>query len=83
MVNLLLSYSEELKENWLEFQSMYSSFDTRDSIRFFGWLQRYDGKFHEKLATVIEIFLKIESYVKNSFRTSFSNGVLEGVNNKI
>jgi len=79
----MLSYSEELKENWLAFQNMYSSFDTRDSIRFFGWLQRYDGNLDEKLATVIETFLKIESYIKNSFRTSLSNGVLEGINNKI
>lgn len=83
LVDLLLSYSEELKENWLAFQNMYSSFDTRDSIRFFGWMQRYDGKLDEKLATVIETFLKIESYIKNSFRTSLSNGVLEGINNKI
>ena len=83
LVDLMLSYSEELKENWLAFQNMYSSFDTRDSIRFFGWLRRYDGKLDKKLATVIETFLKIKSYIKNSFRTSLSNGVLEGINNKI
>lgn len=83
LVELLLSYSPELKENWLAYQNMYHSFQSRDSVRFFGWLQRYADGLHEAMVTVIETFLKLSEYIQNSFRTSLSNGVLEGFNNKI
>jgi transposase len=83
LVELLLSYSEELKENWLAFQNMYNSFRLRDGVRFFGWLKRYQSGLHEKLTTVIDTFLKLSSFIENSFRTKLSNGVLEGINNKI
>ena len=83
LVELLLSYSEELKDHWLAFQNLYSNFPLRDSIRFFNWLGRYEGKLDETFQTVIETFLKLSAYIKNSFRTSLSNGVLEGINNKI
>ena len=83
LVELLLSYHVELKDNWLAFQNLYGSFQTRDSIRFFGWLTRYETGLHKTFGTVVKTFLELACYVKNSFRTSLSNGVLEGINNKI
>lgn len=83
LVELLLSFSEELKENWLAYQNMYNSFRLRDGVRFFGWLKRYQDGLHEKLTTVITTSLKLRSFIENSFRSKLSNGVLEGINNKI
>lgn len=84
LVDLLLSYSEELRKNWVAYQNMYNSFRLRDSIRFFGWLKRYSGdSLHEAMVTVLKTFSKLSTYIKNSFRTRLSNGVLEGINNKI
>lgn len=83
IVELLLSFSETLQKNWLGYQNLYGSFQTKDSVRFFQWLNRYDGALHTTFNTVVGTFQRLASYIKNSYRTSLSNGVLEGFNNKI
>lgn len=69
--------------NWLAYQNLLGSYQNRDETRFFRWLDRYDGTLHDHLNTLIDTFQKLAPYIRNSFRTKLTNGVIEGMNNKI
>lgn len=53
------------------------------TLRFFHWLDEYRKHLHPHLNTVIETFHKLSPAIRNSFRTNLTNGIVEGMNNKI
>lgn len=83
LAELLASLDDSLKEQWTAYQLLLGCLRDRDAQRFFYHLKRYRGTLHPHLSTVIETFLKLEKYIHNTFRTSLTNGFIEGMNNKI
>lgn len=83
LVERILSIDEELQTNWLAYQNLLMSFRKRDEKRFFHWLDEYRKHLHPHLNTVIETFHKLSPAIRNSFRTNLTNGIVEGMNNKI
>lgn len=83
LAELMAGLNEELKKQWIAYQHLIGSLRNKDQRRFFFWIEHYKGTLNPQLNTVLETFLKLEKYIKNTFRTSLTNGFVEGVNNKI
>lgn len=83
LMQRILALDPDFKRAWMAYQDLCCSLHTRDEHRFFLWLETYKNTLSPQLNTVLNTFEKYREYIRNTFRTSLNNGVIEGMNNKI
>lgn len=83
ILDVMLGFSELLREQWEAFQNLYASFKNRDARLFFEGCENSKGIAHASLRTAIETFIRCKKSIQRAFETTLSNGPIEGINNKI
>lgn len=83
LMQRILALDADFKRAWMAYQDICCSLQTRDEKRFFLWLEQYRNTLSPQLNTVLNTFEKYREYIRNTFRTSLNNGVIEGMNHKI
>ena len=86
IVNYLLDQSDELKYTYELYQDLLSSIKNKNIERFNGIIQDVN-QLYPKISLYMKKSIKslklYKDYVNNSLITDYTNGVLEGINNKI
>lgn len=84
VVEELLSFSSELKENDDLYQRILSAFSERDHEAIHRALHtRHSNAISRYMKTSMKTLRQHLPYIKNSFTYPFNNGRIEGINNKI
>lgn len=83
IVDELLSYSTVLKEAYEFVQLLKYGYSERDSDFFFSILSDIPKSLPENFRHKFKVFNRYKTGIINAFSTPFSNGITEGLNNKI
>ncbi len=79
----ILELDQHLCEQYHLIQALTSCVRYRDEKRFFSLMENYWEEADLELKKVITTFLRLEKPIRNTFRSVFTNGFVEGMNNKI
>ena len=79
----LLSYSQELRENYDLYQLLLFHFQNKESDKFFGLIEDNLKQVHPLFQTVFKTFLKGKEKIVNALQLPYSNAKLEATNNLI
>ena len=85
-VDYLLDKIPELEINFNIYQDIIQAIKHNNFKRFEGIVEKYLGskeKNSEKMRVALKTLKKYMKYIKNMFETNITNGVIEGLNNKI
>ena len=85
-VDYLLDKIPELEINFNIYQDIMQAIKHNNFKRFEGIVEKYLGskeKISEKMRVALKTLKKYMEYIKNMFETNITNGVIEGLNNKI
>ena len=85
-VDYLLNKIPELEINFNIYQDIIQAIKHNNFKRFEGIVEKYLGskeKISEKMRVVLKTLKKYTKYIKNMFEANITNGVIEGLNNKI
>ena len=85
-VDHLLDKIPELEINFNIYQDIIQAIKHNNFKRFEGIVEKYLGskeKISEKMRVALKTLKKYMEYIKNMFETNITNGVIEGLNNKI
>ena len=83
IIDELLSYSEELKLAYETCQMLLYHYRKKHSTAFFEELEQLDNRLPEWFRKKLTFFKKYKQGVTNAFQLTYSNGMVEGTNNKI
>ncbi len=83
IVDELLSYSDTLKEAYEFIQLLKYGYSARDSDFFFSTLSEIPKSLPEDFRNKFKVFNRYKESIINAFNTTLSNGITEGLNNKI
>ena len=79
----MLSLDKQLQNMYWIYQEFVSIFDTKDTNKFKKFISKDYTNISEKMKQVIKTYKKYEEYIINSLKYLYSNGICEGINNKI
>ena len=85
-VDHLLDKIPELEINFNIYQDIIQAIKHNNFKRFEGIVEKYPGskeKISDKMRVALKTLKKYMEYIKNMFETNITNGVIEGLNNKI
>ena len=85
-VDYILDKIPELEINFNIYQDIIQAIKHNNFKRFEGIVEKYLGskeKISEKMRVALKTLKKYMEYIKNMFETNITNGVIEGLNNKI
>ena len=83
IVTRLLLFSKELEEAYTIYQNLIFFITTRNYIAFQRFIRSNLKISSHYMLTSIKTYIKYLPYIKNSLNYPFSNGPIEGINNKI
>ena len=83
LVDELLSYSQILKTAYHFVQELKYTYKTKDYVLFLELCSTVPAELPKDFKAKFKIFNKFSQGVINAFKYSYSNGFLEGINNKI
>ena len=83
ILNLLLDLSPELKATYDLYQDLLFALQTKNLERFHHLLQAKYPLISPEFQTAFQTFKTYQSYIENTLTTSYTNGPIEGINNKI
>lgn len=83
IIDELISYDDELKHGYTVYQLLLYHFKRRDSESFFDIINSLDQQLPEWFKKKLLFLNKYKRGIINAFQTRYSNGALEGTNNKI
>lgn len=79
----MLSLDEQLENMYWIYQEFLKAFDNRDVDKFKTITHKEHINISEEMKQVFRTYRKYEEYIINSLIYPYSNGVVEGINNKI
>ena len=79
----MLSLDKQLQNMYWIYQEFVSIFDTKDTNKFKKFISKDYTNISEEMKQVIKTYRKYEEYIINSLKYPYSNGICEGINNKI
>ena len=83
ILNFLLDLSPELKATYNLYQDLLFTLQTKNLERFNHLLQAKHPLISPEFQTAFQTFKTYQSYIQNTLTTSYTNGPIEGINNKI
>lgn len=83
ILNFLLDLSPELKATYDLYQDLLFSLQTKNLTRFNHLLETDHPLISPELQTAFQTFKTYTSYIYNTLTTPYTNGPIEGINNKI
>ena len=83
ILNFLLDLSPELKSTYDLYQDLLFALQTKNLDRFNHLLEIEHPLISPELQTAFQTFKMYQSYIKNMLTTPYTNGPIEGINNKI
>ncbi|NLG38515.1 MAG: transposase [Fibrobacter sp.] len=83
IVDYLLSLGEEFKKTYEFYQSLVHTFEKKDYNYFVQCLNNAPIGLSSYMNTSLRTLKKYQKYVKNTFIYPYTNGPIEGINNKI
>ena len=83
ILNFLLDLSPELKATYDLYQDLLFALQTKNLERFHHLLQAKYPLISPEFQTAFQTFKTYQSYIENTLTTSYTNGPIEGINNKI
>ncbi|WP_429951176.1 ISL3 family transposase [Enterococcus sp. AZ101] len=83
IVDELLHYDDVLRIGYDTVQYLKYAFSHREDTLFFEYLQQLDNQLPQWFKKKLLFFKKYKEGIKNAFRFPYSNGVTEGLNNKL
>ena len=83
ILNFLLDLSPELKSTYDLYQDLLFALQTKNLDRFNHLLEIEHPLISPELQTAFQTFKMYQSYIKNTLTTPYTNGPIEGINNKI
>ena len=79
----LLSYSDDLKKNYVLYQLLLFYFQNKDSENFFGIIEDNLEQVYPLFQTIFKTLLKNKDKIINALQLPYSNAKLEATNNLI
>ena len=79
----ILSLDNQLENMYWIYQEFVSIFDTKDTNKFKKFISKDYTNVSEEMKQTIRTYRKYEEYIINSLKYPYSNGICEGINNKI
>lgn len=83
ILNFLLDLSPELKATYDLYQELLFALQTKNLKRFNHLLETEHPLVSPEFQTAFQTFKTYQSYIKNTLSTHYTNGPIEGINNKI
>ena len=83
ILNFLLDLSPELKSTYDLYQDLLFALQTKNLDRFNHLLEIEHPLISPELQTAFQTVKMYQSYIKNMLTTPYTNGPIEGINNKI
>ncbi|MCU7198010.1 transposase [Turicibacter sanguinis] len=83
ILNFLLDLSPELKATYDLYQDLLFALQIKNLERFNHLLQEEYPLISPEFQTSFQTFKTYQPYIKNTLTTSYTNGSIEGINNKI
>lgn len=84
IVNYILSLSSELENDYYLYQQFLDAFEKRNPDIFLDLINNQDlSEASSEMKSTVSTFIELQKYIVNSIIYPYSNGVLEGINNKI
>jgi transposase len=83
VVEYILDQNETLKQTYRAYQSILYCIKAKDVELLKNTLENMNYEVSEYMTTAINSIKEHEEYIVNSLQTNYTNGVLEGLNNKI
>ena len=83
ILNFLLDLSPELKATYELYQDLLFALQTKNSERLEHLLKTEYPLISPELQTAFQTFKTYQSYIVNTLTTPYTNGPIEGINNKI
>ncbi|MCU7206238.1 transposase, partial [Turicibacter sp. GALT-G1] len=79
----LLALDPELKATYDFYQTIKQAIKLRNFDAFHHAIQNPSDLLSPEMKTALKTLTNYQDYIKNTIETSYTNGVLEGINNKI
>ena len=79
----LLEFGQEYKETYQFYQDFLYAFDKKDFSLFQETLNQAPKGLSSYMKTSLRTLKKYQAYVENTFLNPYTNGPIEGINNKI
>lgn len=83
IIDYLLEADKELEKAYDTYQDFLYTVKDKEIDKFKLMIEKYKKTSNKYIKTVIETFKKYIKYIENSLKYKYTNGGLEGVNNKI
>ena len=83
VVNYLINIDEELKQTYLIYQEILYSIKRKNFNKLKQTLNNINPKISNYMKTSIKTLIEFLPYIKNTFKTNYHNGFVEGNNNFI
>jgi transposase len=83
IVNFLLEQDEELKASYFVYQNFLSAIKYKDIFKLENLISKHYNSISDYMKTALATVKKYRPYIINAVRYNLSNGLLEGINNKI
>ncbi|SHJ47844.1 Transposase [Tepidibacter formicigenes DSM 15518] len=83
IINYLLDQNSELKASYNLYQSILHAVKTKNYQLLESILNNNHSDISNYMKTSIKSIKKYKDYIKNTFKCDYTNGLIEGINNKI
>lgn len=83
IIDFLLALDPELKATYDFYQTIKQAIKLRNFDAFHHAIQNPSDLLSPEMKTALKTLTNYQDYIKNTIETSYTNGVLEGINNKI
>ncbi|MDO4301108.1 MAG: transposase [Clostridia bacterium] len=83
IVNFLINQDEILKNTYYLYQNLLSAIKNKDENKLKLLINSDLNNVSEYMKTSIKSFKKSRKYIINAIKYDYTNGVIEGINNKI
>ena len=83
IIDFLLTLDPELKTTYDFYQTIKQTIKLRNLEAFHHAIQHPSDLLSTEMKTALKTLTNYQDYVKNTIETPYTNGVLEGINNKI
>ncbi|MGI6331049.1 MAG: ISL3 family transposase [Zhaonellaceae bacterium] len=83
IINYLLDLDPELKASYKLYQYVRLSIKNKDFYLLEKVLDEFENNVSDYMKTSIKTAKRYIGYIENTFKYDYTNGVLEGINNKI
>ena len=83
IINYILDIDPELKASYRLYQNILYCIKQKDFSLLKSIISNSNNSISEYMKTAIKTIIKYKDYIKNALKYNYTNGILEGINNKI